>query len=124
MPVSGRIAIKRKDGSYLSSFHYNDSDPEYLGKLLIDKWDNDDVLIEQAISIGDSIKWDESIKENAYYENTPTSRPMISWNIQELLDEGTADWEQYVYVRENGTWSMFEGRKKYNLASYLEKQNI
>lgn len=125
MATRGRIAIKRKDGSYLSIYNNSDSGPDFLGKTLNDHW-NDDAIIQEAIQLGDCSSWNETIEENRYYGrdyDEVDTGPMVSKNIQTLLDEGTASWEEYVYVRENHEWSMFHNRKKVNLKKYLEKEN-
>lgn len=126
MSTHGRVAIKRKDGSYISCYNDSDSQPEYLGKFLNDYW-NDDSKIEEAIKLGDCSSWHETVEENRYYGrdyNETDVGPMISQDIQMLLEDGTAAWEDYVYVREHKSWSVFIRRKKYNLNAYLQKENV
>jgi len=127
MSTRGRIAIKRKDGSYLSVYHHSDSYPEYLGKLLINHYNDEQKLLD-AIMLGDSSAWNETIEENVYYGRDcgeQNTQPLVSLTIQDLLDDGTSSWEQYVYVRENAEWTMFDSnRRKHNLTQYIAKNFV
>lgn len=126
MSTHGRIAIKCKDGSYLSCYHHSDSYPEHLGKLLIESW-NDEKELQNAIALGDSSYWADTIEENRYYGRDykePDVEPLVSQTIQDLLEDGTAAWEDYVYVREHNQWSVFIRRKKHDLKTYLQKENV
>lgn len=125
MSTHGRIAIKRKDGSYLSCYNHSDSYPENLGKILHENW-NDDIQLTEAIKLGDCSSWYTTIEENRYYGrdyNEDNVDPMVSKDIQELLEDGTAAWEDYVYVREHNEWNVFIRRKKHNLEKLLQKEN-
>ena len=42
MATRARIALKQKDGSYISSYHHNDGYPEGLGKLLVANYTDPD----------------------------------------------------------------------------------
>ena len=126
MSTHGRIAIKRKDGSYISCYHNSDSYPEYLGKLLVNHWSND-TKTEEAISLGDSSSWYETIEENKYYGRDygeSDAEPLVSNNLQTLIEESQAAWEEYLYVRERGEWHLFKNGKKLNLKEQIKKESM
>lgn len=126
MSTQGRIAIKRKDGSYISCYHNSDSYPEYLGKLLVAHWTNNE-KIEEAINLGDSSYWAETIEENRYYGRDYDESdidPLVSQNIQTLIEDSKIAWEEYLYVRERGQWIAFKNGKKINLLESVKQENM
>lgn len=128
MATRGNIAIVNEDGSITSIYCHYDSYPQYVGKLLLNHYNNVGI-VNELLDLGNLSQLCEKLysDNNSHTFNKPQDGVCVAYgrdrgekdqeaivfeDLGEFEDSASNSWVDYQYLFDNGRWSYRNVNKK------------
>lgn len=112
MSTRSRIALLQDDGNIKSVYCHSDGAPSYVGKTLLDYYDNKP-MIESLLEMGDMSSLADDI-ENSYFYGRDDNETDVDARVESMaeftknIEDG--NFGDYTYLFRDGQWLCFVGR--------------
>jgi hypothetical protein len=120
MATRGNIGILNEDGSVTGIYVHFDAYPEYVGKILVNHYNNADIVME-LMELGDLSTLAENMycDDNSHCWDNPVDGVCVAYgrdrgeknmdarvfnNIEEYKNRGHRVWADFQYLFNNGKW--------------------